>query len=147
MSSGRELYKLTAIMTSSSAKKKILVVEDEEEYRLLFNGVLGAAGYAVFIASNGEEGLRLYAEHRPDLVILDVMLPDMMGFDFCQRVRDGKVRPMTPILFCTVRSAVSHLARGVKSGGTDYVIKPFAPEDLLVRVRSALHPGPAASHA
>jgi len=127
-------------MTPSSAKKKILVVEDEEEYRLLFGEVLGAAGYTVFAAPNGEEGLRLYAAEKPDLVILDVMLPDVLGFEFCQKVRDGKVRPNTPILFCTVRSAVSQLARGVKSGGTDYVLKPFAPEDLLARVRAALSP-------
>ncbi|OGS37298.1 MAG: hypothetical protein A2506_12420 [Elusimicrobia bacterium RIFOXYD12_FULL_66_9] len=131
-------------MAAPSPEKKILVVEDEEEYRLLFGSVLGEAGYAVFSAPNGEEGLRLYAEQAPDLVILDVMLPDVLGFEFCRRVRDGKVRPQTPILFCTVRSAVSQLARGVKSGGTDYVLKPFAPEDLLARVRAALNP-PASS--
>ncbi|MEK7383302.1 MAG: response regulator transcription factor [Elusimicrobiota bacterium] len=127
-------------MTPASAKKKVLVVEDEEEYRLLFSGVLSAAGYAVFLAPNGEEGLRLYGEQSPDLVILDVMLPDVLGFEFCRRVRGGKVRPQTPILFCTVRSAVSQLARGVKSGGTDYMLKPFSPEELLTRVRAALDP-------
>ena len=66
------------------------------------------------------------------------MLPDMTGFDFCAKIRGGRVRPKTPILFCTVRSAVSQLARGLKSGGTDYVLKPFDPEDLLARVRAAL---------
>ena len=133
-------------MTPPSAKKKLLVVDDEEEYRLLAGGILGAAGYAVSVAATGEEGLRLYAAERPDVVLLDVMLPDMMGFDFCRRVREGKVRPATPILFCTVRSAVSHLARGVKAGGTDYVIKPFAAEDLLARVRAALAPGDSSTH-
>jgi len=68
---------------------------------------------------------------------------DMTGFDFCAKIRAGKLRPDTPILFCTVRSAVSQLARGMKSGGTDYVLKPFIPEDLLARVRAALRAGDA----
>lgn len=121
-----------------AAKKKILVVEDEPDYRVLLREILGKAGYAVFDASTGETGLSLYRTESPDLLLLDVMLPDMTGFDFCEKIRTGKIRPRTPILFCTVRSAVSQLARGVKSGGTDYVLKPFVPEDLLARVRAAL---------
>ncbi|MBI4061121.1 MAG: response regulator transcription factor [Elusimicrobia bacterium] len=122
---------------------KILVVEDEAEYRALLRGVLGEAGYGVFDAATGEEGLKLYERERPDLLLLDVMLPDMTGFDFCAKIRAGRVRPRVPILFCTVRSAVSQLAKGVKSGGTDYVLKPFVPEDLLARVASALRSGSA----
>lgn len=122
----------------AAAKKKILVVEDEPDYRVLLREILGKAGYAVSDASTGETGLSLYRAESPDLLLLDVMLPDMTGFDFCEKIRTGKIRPRTPILFCTVRSAVSQLARGVKSGGTDYVLKPFVPEDLLARVRAAL---------
>ena len=128
-------------MPNSSAKKKILVVEDEAEYRTLLREVLGKAGYAVFDASTGEAGLSLYREQGPDLLLLDVMLPDMTGFDFCTKVRAGKVRPNTPILFCTVRSAVSQLAKGIKAWGTDYVLKPFDPENLLERVSVALRTG------
>lgn len=119
-------------------KKKVLVVDDEEEYRVLLCRVLAAAGYEVFPAGNGQEGLKLYASKAPDLVMLDVMLPDMLGFDFCRKIRGGKETPETPVLFCTVRSAVSSLARGIREGSTDYVIKPFVPEDLLKRVRAAL---------
>ena len=117
---------------------KILVVDDEEEYRVLLSRVLGAAGYDVFSAGTGAAGLELYASRSPDLVMLDVMLPDMLGFDFCRKIRGGKDAPATPVLFCTVRSAVSSLARGVSEGSTDYVIKPFVPEDLLMRVRAAV---------
>lgn len=119
-------------------KKKILVVDDEEEYRALLCRVLGAAGYDVFSAGNGQDGLKLYASRSPDLVMLDVMLPDMLGFDFCRKIRGGDDAPQTPVLFCSVRSAVSSLARGIREGSTDYVIKPFVPEDLLKRVRAAL---------
>lgn len=119
-------------------KKKILVVDDEEEYRLLLTRVLGGAGYEIFSAGTGQEGLKLFASRSPDLIMLDVMLPDMLGFDFCHKIRVGQAAPDTPVLFCTVRSAVSSLARGVREGSTDYVIKPFVPEDLLKRVRAAL---------
>ena len=118
--------------------KKILVVEDEEEYRLLLATVLGEAGYKVFAAGTGKKGLELFAANAPDLILLDVMLPDMVGFDFCRKIRAGAAAPETPILFCTVRSAVASLARGVREGATDYVLKPFVVPDLLKRVRAAL---------
>jgi len=129
-------------MPAASAKKKILVVEDEPDYRIILREVLGKAGFVVVDAATGEAGLELYRTESPDLVLLDVMLPDMTGFEICEKIRKGKVRPLTPILFCTARSAVSQLAKGVKLGGTDYVIKPFVTEDLLARVRAALQTPP-----
>jgi len=122
--------------------KKILVVEDEEEYRALMQSVLGGAGYDVAAASNGRDGIALYAEREPDLVLLDVMLPDMIGFDIAREMRKAG-RPKTPILFCSVRSAASSLAQGLRAGSADYVLKPFDPKDLLERVRAALR-GPGA---
>lgn len=118
--------------------KRVLVVDDEEEYRTLLTRVLSGAGYEVFAAGNGADGLKLYASRKPDLVMLDVMLPDMLGFDFCRKIRAGKDAPETPVLFCSVRSAVTSLAQGLKEGSTDYVIKPFVPDDLLKRVEAAL---------
>jgi DNA-binding response OmpR family regulator len=126
------------LMAPIPVKKKILVVDDEEEYRVLQCRVLGGAGYEVFSAGTGAEGLELYASRKPDLVMLDVMLPDMLGFDFCRKIRAGEDAPPTPVLFCSVRSAVTSLAQGLREGSTDYVIKPFVPEDLLKRVAAAL---------
>lgn len=117
--------------------KKILVVDDEEEYRALLTRVLARAGYAVAAASNGAQALALYAEGEPDLVLLDVMLPDAIGFELGKKLR-ASGRPKTPILFCSVRSAASSLAEGLRAGSADYVLKPFDPEDLLARVRAAL---------
>ena len=128
---------------SPAAQIKILVVEDEAEYRTLLREVLGAAGYSVFDAATGAAALSLYEEKRPDLLLLDVMLPDMTGFDFCAKIRGGKIRPHVPVIFCTVRCAVSQLSKGVKLGGNDYVLKPFDTEDLLARVRTALRRDPA----
>lgn len=125
-------------MTDAAARRRILVVDDEEEYRVLLVRTLSRAGYEVFSAANGADGLKLFSEMKPDLVMLDVMLPDMLGFDFCRKIRGGQDAPGTPVLFCSVRSAVSSLAQGLREGSTDYVIKPFVPEDLLARVKAAL---------
>jgi two-component system response regulator MprA len=116
--------------------KTILVIDDEREYRALLSRILEAAGYEVVEAGTGAAGLKAYAEKAPDLLMVDVMLPDMLGYDFCKKLRDQGAQE--PILLCTVRSAVTSLAHGVKSGSTDYVLKPFAPQDLLRRVRAAL---------
>ncbi|OGR89226.1 MAG: hypothetical protein A3J74_09890 [Elusimicrobia bacterium RIFCSPHIGHO2_02_FULL_57_9] len=121
--------------------KRILVVDDEEEYRLLLRRVLTGVGYDVLAAATGREGLKLYAAESPDLILLDVMLPDMLGFEFCRKIRADPGYPGTPVLFCSVRSLVSSLAHGLRSGSADYVIKPFVPEDLLARVRAALRGG------
>lgn len=118
--------------------RTILVVDDETEYRELAEQILTKAGFRVVAAANGRDGLKSFAAESPDLVLLDVMLPDTLGFDVCRKIRQDKARGSTPVLLCTVRSTVSSLAQGLKSGSTDYVIKPYDPKDLLARVKAAL---------
>jgi len=117
---------------------KILAVEDEEDYRALLEHILKEAGFEVITATNGETGLEMYSAESPDLVLLDVNLPDMDGMEVCRKIRQEGPRSDTPILFCTIRSAVGRVAEGLKSGATDYVVKPFQVEDLLERVNKAL---------
>ena len=119
-------------------KRRILIVEDESDFRDLMSHVLSEHGFKVEAAPNGEEGLRLYAKFVPDLLLLDVHLPDMTGFEICRRIRAEGPRPKTPILICTVRSEVAPVAEGLSSGATDYVIKPFQISDLLERIEAAL---------
>lgn len=118
--------------------QKILVVEDEEDFRALLSGLLSKEGYAVATAENGEEGIAAYKREAPDLVILDVQLPDMEGFEICRRIRAEGPNSQVPVLFCTIRSAVAPVAEGLKAGATDYVIKPFETKDMLARVKKAL---------
>jgi DNA-binding response OmpR family regulator len=118
--------------------RKVLIVEDEADFRDLIGHVLEENGYRVSAAANGEDGLKLYEAGAPDLVLLDVHLPDMTGFEICRKIRDKGPRPDTPILICTVRSEVAPVAEGLGSGATDYVIKPFELSDLLRRVAAAL---------
>lgn len=122
---------------AAKRKARVLFVEDEEEYRKLLRMTLEGAGYEVLEASNGADGLRLFAESAPDLVLLDVVLPDMLGFDLRKRMR-APPGGMPPVLFCTVRSAARSLAQGAELGSADYVLKPFDPADLLARVAAAL---------
>lgn len=117
---------------------KVLVVDDEEDYRLLHKHILERAGYVVAMADGGEAGLAAFAAERPDLVILDAQMPDMEGYEVCRRLRAAG--HLTPVIFCTVRSAVARVAEGLRAGGNDYVVKPFSPDDLLVRVGAALSP-------
>ncbi len=119
---------------------KILVVEDEEDFRVLLVSVLKRAGYQVVSADTGEGGLEVYKKENPDLIVLDVQLPDADGFEICRRIRADGPWKDTPILFCTVRSAVAPVAEGLNVGATDYIIKPFDNEDLLSRVKGALPP-------
>lgn len=125
-------------MANPATRPLVLIVEDEHDFRDLMTQVLEGNGYEVRSAPNGEDGLKLYSELAPDVVLLDVHLPDMSGFDICRKIRAEGPRADTPILICTVRSEVAPVAEGLNSGATDYVIKPFNVEDLLERVESAL---------
>lgn len=120
---------------------KVLVVEDESDIRtlLLFN--LKKDGYLAFGAADGEEGLRLFAEKRPDLVILDLMLPGMDGMAVCRRIRQDAERGRTPILMLTARSGEDDMVSGLEAGADDYVPKPFSNRVLLARVRTLLRRG------
>lgn len=115
---------------------KILVVDDEEDYRALHRHILTRAGHEVVTADGGEAGLAAFEKERPELVILDAQMPDLEGYEVCRRLRAKGHK--TPVLFCTVRSAVARVAEGLRAGGNDYVVKPFAPDDLLARVKEAL---------
>ncbi|MEK7743903.1 MAG: response regulator [Elusimicrobiota bacterium] len=117
---------------------KVLVVDDEEDYRTILMRALSKAGYEVLSAGNGEDALRAFERERPALIVLDGNLPDIDGFEVCRRIRAKEGERKVLILFCTVRSALTPVAEGLRAGADDYVVKPFSVEDLLGRVRSAL---------
>lgn len=116
----------------------ILVVDDERDFRAIVTHILERAGYATVSAADGEEGLRVFSEKRPSLVVLDGNLPDIDGLEVCRRLRATKAGASVPVLMCTVRSSLPIVREGLDAGVTDYVLKPFEAEDLVTRVRSAL---------
>lgn len=116
-------------------KSKILVVDDEPQIRKLLRITLEADGYKVEEASAGQEGVRLTASIKPDLVILDLGLPDIDGNEVITQIRSWS---QTPILILSVRSQDSDVVLALDKGADDYVVKPFATDVLLARIRATL---------
>jgi two-component system, OmpR family, KDP operon response regulator KdpE len=114
---------------------QILLVDDEVSIQRAMTPLLRSRGYTVTVAGSGREALDVFERDRPDLVILDLGLPDMDGSDLCRRIRD---RAETPILILSARGAEKDKVEALDQGADDYVTKPFGPEELMARVRAAL---------
>lgn len=115
--------------------QKILIIEDEEGIIHLLSLYLKDAGYDVVVAMDGADGLALHARTHPDLVILDIMLPAIDGFEVCRRIRQWS---KTPILMLTARNSEDDRIQGLDLGADDYLVKPFSPRELVSRVRAIL---------
>ena len=118
-------------------KIKVLLVEDETSLAMILSDTLEAQGFEMRTAHDGEEGLRMFAEQKPDVLVADVMMPKMDGFEMVRRIR--KTDSRTPVLFLTARSAVNDVVEGFELGGNDYLKKPFAIQELIVRIKSLCH--------
>src|SRR6266487_4816554 len=118
------------------ADARLLVVEDEPNILELLAASLRYAGFDVVTAAAGAEAVQAAQRHRPDLIVLYVMLPDMDGFDVLHRLRGGGTR--TPVVFLTARDSTDDKIRGLTLGGDDYVTKPFSLEELTARIRAVL---------
>lgn len=116
----------------------ILVVEDEEPIRLLLRYNLEAEGHRVRETEQGEEALRMMADERPDLVVLDWMLPGMSGVEICRIIRGKEEYRDIPVIMLTARSEESERVRGLSVGADDYIVKPFSVQELLVRIKAIL---------
>jgi two-component system, OmpR family, response regulator MprA len=115
---------------------RILVVDDEPAVRAALERALGLDGFEVGTAEDGQEALRTVQRERPELVVLDVLMPGLDGIAVCRRLRRDGDR--TPILMLTARDAVFDRVAGLDAGADDYLVKPFALEELLARVRALL---------
>jgi DNA-binding response OmpR family regulator len=117
------------------SRARVLVVDDEADIRSLLRELLGRAGYDVAEASDGRAGLRALYDSPPDLVVLDVNMPELDGFQTLERIRDLSD---VPVLMLTARAAELEKVRGLKSGADDYVTKPFGRQEILARVEALL---------
>ena len=113
---------------------KVLLVEDEETLAMIIRDTLGAQGFDITTARNGEEGLRLFFELRPEVLVADVMMPRMDGFEMVRRIRQSD--RLTPVLFLTARSAINDVVAGFELGANDYLKKPFGMQELIVRLKA-----------
>ncbi|MEK7727183.1 MAG: response regulator transcription factor [candidate division KSB1 bacterium] len=116
--------------------KKILIVEDDASLGLGLEGALQDEGYETHLMRTGPDGLQFAREHKPDLLILDLMLPGMSGLEICKRLRDEGVK--TPVIMLTSKAEENDKVLGLELGADDYVTKPFGVRELLARVRAHL---------
>ncbi len=116
--------------------KRVLIVEDDASLVVGLSSALRIEGYDVLIANTGPEGLRLATEQTPDLILLDLMLPGMSGFEICKRIRDQQLR--SKVIMLTCRSDENDRVFGLELGADDYVTKPFSLRELLARLRAQL---------
>ena len=113
---------------------KILLVEDEATLAIIIRDTLNSQGFQVITAENGEHGLQLFFHERPDVLVADVMMPNMDGFEMVKRIRNKDVT--TPILFLTALSETEDVVRGFEAGANDYLRKPFGMLELIVRIKA-----------
>ncbi len=123
-------------MLATVPGQHLLVVDDEDNLRSMLAAALQHHGFTVTTAENGREALDLIPTARPDLVLLDVMMPDLDGFEVCRRLRTDGDR--TPVLFLTARDATEDKVRGLTLGGDDYLQKPFSLDELVARAEAVL---------
>ena len=114
----------------------ILLAEDERTLAMIIKDTLDGQGFHVTVADDGEEALRLYAVNKPDVLVADVMMPRMDGFELVRRIR--KQDQQTPVIFLTARSAVNDVVHGFEMGANDYLKKPFGMQELIVRIKALL---------
>lgn len=118
--------------------KKIVLIEDEEDIVNLLKYYLDKEGYAVKSTGDGSEGLRLIKQERPDLLILDLMLPGMGGLEICRKLRSDSQTTAVPIIMLTAKGEETDKIVGLEMGADDYMTKPFSPKELAARVKALL---------
>lgn len=119
-------------------KEHILVIEDEEDILALVHYNLIRAGYRVDCATSGEDGLAKASALHPDLVVLDLMLPGIDGFEVCRRLRSATGTATVPVIMLTAREEEADIVSGLETGADDYITKPFSPQVLKARIQAVL---------
>ena len=117
-------------------KIHVLLVEDEQTLAMIIKDTLEVQDFDIRTAKNGEEGLRLFFDSRPDVIVADVMMPRMDGFTMVKQIR--QTDKTTPVLFLTARSAVTDVVTGFEIGANDYLKKPFGMQELMIRIKASL---------
>ena len=117
---------------------KIVIAEDEPDIREFIAFTLRFAGYEVITGSNGEEGYELTKKVRPDLAMFDVRMPKMTGYDACKKVKADPEIAHIPVIFLSAKGQESEIEQGLAAGAEEYLLKPFAPDQLTERVKAVL---------
>jgi DNA-binding response OmpR family regulator len=122
----------------AEVKQKILIVEDDLDVADMLNAYFRVQGYEIFTVNWGEDGVRACQSSRPDIVILDIRLPDIDGYEVARRLRSDRRTADIPIIFLTEKRDRSERLQGLELGADDYITKPFDVQELRLRIRNAL---------
>ncbi|MDH5680800.1 MAG: hybrid sensor histidine kinase/response regulator [Spirochaetota bacterium] len=125
-------------MTGKETKKKVLIVDDTPQNIQVLGQILDEAGYQIIVAQNGVQALNTVAKVLPELILLDVMMPEMDGYEACKRLKEDPRTADIPIIFLTAKVETDSILKGFDLGAADYVTKPFNPSELLKRVKTHL---------
>ena len=117
---------------------KILIAEDERDIRDLITFSLRFAGYEVIPTTNGEEAFQTAMKERPDLVLLDVRMPRMTGYEACQQIKAEQSIQHIPVVFLSAKGQENEVKTGIEAGAEEYILKPFSPDQLIERVQAIL---------
>jgi DNA-binding response OmpR family regulator len=117
---------------------KILIAEDERDIRELVNFSLQFGGFTVVQAANGAEAVELAQKERPDLVLMDVRMPKMTGYEACRQMKSMPELSDIPVVFLSAKGQESEIQTGLESGAEEYILKPFAPDELVKQVQAVL---------
>lgn len=118
---------------------RILVAEDEKDIRELIAFTLRFAGFEVLLATNGAEAIEVAESEKLDLVILDVRMPKMSGYEACRRLKENPRTAALPVVFLSAKGQDSEIQQGLASGAEEYILKPFAPDELIQQVQGILN--------
>jgi DNA-binding response OmpR family regulator len=138
MTAGRRRGRETAGGPAPQRLGKVLLLEDEQDVAELIRYNLAKEGYDVIVSGNGAEALRLAREHRPDVVLLDIMVPQLNGWEVCRRLKQDADLASIPVIMVSGRVDEGDKVLGFELGADDYVTKPFSPRELLARIRAVL---------
>lgn len=123
-------------------RENIFIIEDEPDILEVLEYTLGREGFSVASSRDGEQGLRQVRKQKPDLLILDLMLPSVDGIEICRRLKSDAATRRVPVLMLTAKSEESDIVLGLGVGADDYMAKPFSPRELVARVKAVLRRGP-----
>lgn len=117
---------------------KILVAEDERDIRELIGFTLRFAGFEVVLVSTGTEALEKALSERPDLILLDVRMPKMTGYEACRQLKEDSATRSIPVVFLSAKGQEGEIEQGLASGAVEYIVKPFAPDELISQIKDIL---------
>lgn len=126
-------------MKDSETKKKLLLIDDDPNLILLVKDYLEFKGYEVVTANHGGEAMRILDEEIPDLIICDVMMPEMDGYNFVQEIRQNPSLEWLPVIFLSAKGQIKDRVKGLTQGADVYMVKPFEPDELVAQIESTLN--------